>query len=286
MRRVGSCQLQVLIANTGVLMTGRAMGKDSAALDNDVFAQHTWDPLKAQSKGDAVVLRLGMSEQKFHDFNSMYPAARNLSPALFNDYTIVYNYVRNFNTFAPSTQCTSSQPFDAMHYPLTSPIKMNDLTLKFNCSVSEVFPPPPFYMLLSSSAGNESVSVTALTRITGVCQITVTRLAPLLHDQPVTKNGRDAWTCNPNYFNDSMTCDCGCGVPDPDCLVTSSIVNGCDSEQPLCDHWGKCSTYETATLPLRVFLSTPCSSLKLAGKQHSPYCGSHESFHESVQLFL
>jgi hypothetical protein len=267
MKQVGPCQLQVVLANTGVLMTGRAMGKDSAALDNDVFAQHTWDPTKAQGHGDTVILRLGMSEQKFHDFINKYPAARNLSSALFNDYTIVYNYVRNFKTFAPSMQCTSSQPFDAKHYSLTPPIKVNDLSLKFNCSQSDVFPPPPFYMLLSSTAGNESVTVTALTRTTGMCQISVTRLAPLLHDQPPTKSGRDVWTCNPNYFSDNITCDCGCGAPDPDCLVSSSIVNGCDSERPLCDHWGTCSSYDTATLPLRVFLSTPCSSLKLAGNE-------------------
>jgi hypothetical protein len=283
LRGLQSCQLLVALANTGVLMTGRAIGKDLAALDDDAFAQHTWDPLQTQANNGAVILHLGMSDQKFADFKIKYPAARSLSPALFNDYTIVHNYVDNFNTFANSIHCSSSQPFDAKHFHLKAPIKTNDVLLNFNCSASEEFPRTPFQMLLLSSVGNESVTASALSRVAGMRQITVTRPAPLLHEQAARGYGRDVWTCNPNYFAaDNITCDCGCGAPDPDCLFSGSSVAGCDAEQPLCDHVvgfrgglgnslflcdhvGSCSTFETSTLPLSVFLSTPCTSWKLAG---------------------
>jgi hypothetical protein len=206
-----------------------------------------------------------MSQQKFDDFKAKYPAARSVSSALFNDYTIVYNYVPNFNKLAATTQCVASQPYVANRYLLTSPAKTSDVLLKFNCSASEVFPLPPFYMLLSSSAGNESVTVTSLARSAGLCQVTVTRPAPLQHEQPPAGYGRHAWSCKSEYFADNVTCDCGCGAPDPDCLLRGSVVAGCGHVQPLCDHWGKCSADETSTRPLRVFLSTPCSSLLLAG---------------------
>jgi hypothetical protein len=267
LRGVQPCQLQVALANKGVLMTGRAEGKDSAALNSGAFAQYTWDPSKAQARGDSVSLRLGMSEQQYADFKEKHPAAKSLPPYLFNDYKIAYNYVPNFITFAPSTQCTSSQPFVAKRYSLIPPIALSDRQLTFNCSVSDVFPPPPFYMLLSSPAGNESVSVASLQRASGECRITVTRGSPVLHAPPSAVGSRSQWTCNAEYFADNSTCDCSCGAPDPDCLFKDRVVAGCGWEQPLCDHWGRCSAFETSTRPIQVHLSTPCSSLKLAGEQ-------------------
>lgn len=173
--------------------------------------------------------------------------------------------LRNFNALATLTHRTSSLPFVAKRFSLLSPISLADLQLKFNCSAPDVFPTPPFYMQLSSSAGNETVSAAAFTRTpAGVCHLTVKRTAPLLHVQPPTGYRRHSWTCSPQYFADNSTCDCGCGAPDPDCLVKDRA----GAAQPMCDHWGKCSAYETSTLPLRIFLSTPCSDLKLAGKRH------------------
>ena len=249
-------------------MTGRAMGKDSAALNSDVFAQFTWDPSKAESNNDAVSLRLGMSDQQFADFKAKYAAAKTISPALFNDYTVAYNYVPNFKTFAPSIQCTSSQQFNAKRYLLASSVEMSAQQLSFNCSLSDVFPPPPFQMLLSSSAGNESVVVQSLQRANAMCRITVTRTSPVLHAPPQTGDGRNQWTCDPHYFADNATCDCGCGAPDPDCLSNDRMVTGCSSEQPLCDHWGRCSSQDTSTQKIQIWLSTPCSVLNLAGRKH------------------
>ena len=245
-------------------MTGRAEGKDSAALYSDAFAQFTWDPSKAKANSDAVSLRLGMSEQQFVEFKAKHAAAKNLSPALFNDYIIAYNYVPNFKAFAPTTQCTSSQPFVVKRYSLTPPIAMSDQQLTFNCTSSDIFPPPPFHMLLSSSAGNESVAVLSLQRTKTLCRISVTRTSPVLHAPP-TGDERNQWTCDPRYFADNTTCDCSCGAPDPDCLSNDRVVSGCGWEQPFCDHWGRCSTHDSATRPLQVYLSTPCSSLTLAG---------------------
>jgi hypothetical protein len=253
------------MVNTGALMTNRAEGKDAAAIDKDMVAQFTLDPSKKQANADVVTLRLGMSDQKYNDFKEKHAAARNFSPALFNDYTIVYNYMRNFRTFARSVECESSLPFDPRRYSLTPKVSSIDRELRFNCTATDAFPPTPFYMLLSSSAGNESVTVTLLNRVNGQCQITVTRPSPLMHAPPSSVYGQNKWTCNAMYFNDKTICDCGCGAPDPDCISGLNDVSGCSWDQPLCDHWGKCSSEETSTLPLRIFLSTPCSTLKLAG---------------------
>jgi len=279
LRALQSCQLQVVMANTGALMTNRAEGKVAAAMENDMVAQFTWDPFKPQANGGVVTLRLGMSDQKYSDFKAKHAAARNLPPALFNDYTIAYNYVHNFHTFSRSVECESSQPFDARRYSLTPPISLMQQQLKFNCTATDTFPPTPFHMLLSSSAGNESVTVVLLTRANGLCQITVTRPSPLMHAPPSSVYGLNRWTCNAMYFNDKAICDCGCGSPDPDCLSGLNEVSGCGWDQPLCDHWGKCSSEETSTLPLRIFLSTPCSTLKLAGD-------SQWQFFDSLQVFL
>jgi hypothetical protein len=46
-----------------------------------------------------------------------------------------------------------------------------------------------------------------------------------------------AWTCDPLYFSD-MTCDCGCGVADPDC--TDATVGVCE----YCNNVGSCSSTE------------------------------------------
>jgi cysteine-rich repeat protein len=44
------------------------------------------------------------------------------------------------------------------------------------------------------------------------------------------------WTCNPFYYADGNVCDCGCGIPDPDCADTT--VASCQ----ICDDPGSCGT--------------------------------------------
>jgi hypothetical protein len=266
LRGVQPCQLQVALVNKGVLMTGRAEGKDSAALNSDVFAQVSWDPSKTHANSDLVSLRLGMSQQQFTEFKAKHAAAGTISPALFNDYTIAYNYVPNFHTFAPSIQCVSSLPLETKRFSVMHPIGLSERQLIVNCSSSHVFPPPPFFMLLSSSAGNESIAVVSVERTDDLCRITATRQSPMLHAPSPTGDGRSQWTCNPHYYADNATCDCGCGAPDPDCLSSDRVVAGCSSEQPLCDHWGRCSAQDSSALPIQVYLSTPCFTLNLAGR--------------------
>lgn len=49
----------------------------------------------------------------------------------------------------------------------------------------------------------------------------------------------DAWTCDPDAFDDSSVCDCACGAFDPDCNDTTRPVLRC--EPPLvCDPTGAC----------------------------------------------
>jgi cysteine-rich repeat protein len=44
------------------------------------------------------------------------------------------------------------------------------------------------------------------------------------------------WSCNTAYYGTNDGCDCGCGVPDPDC--PSALVGDCD----YCDDFGSCGT--------------------------------------------
>ncbi|MDI1476506.1 hypothetical protein [Polyangium sp. y55x31] len=43
------------------------------------------------------------------------------------------------------------------------------------------------------------------------------------------------WTCDAQRFNGSDGCDCGCGVPDPDCEGTGSADPGTGVDNPACD---------------------------------------------------
>ena len=46
------------------------------------------------------------------------------------------------------------------------------------------------------------------------------------------------WTCNPAYYGANDGCDCGCGVPDPDCGCAGCTGGGCVA--PGCDY---CAVY-------------------------------------------
>lgn len=49
-----------------------------------------------------------------------------------------------------------------------------------------------------------------------------------------------AWTCDGNAFEDGTTCDCGCGVLDPDCEIPNAPVTGCDSGTTCNLDYGTC----------------------------------------------
>jgi len=48
-------------------------------------------------------------------------------------------------------------------------------------------------------------------------------------------SGCTRWTCDPSFYGDGY-CDCGCGVPDPDCA--SALASSCQ----YCDDVGSCAT--------------------------------------------
>ncbi len=50
----------------------------------------------------------------------------------------------------------------------------------------------------------------------------------------------DDWSCDPRLLSDGSTCDCGCGIPDPDCLDGDLPLTGCaDGES--CNPDGTCA---------------------------------------------
>lgn len=44
----------------------------------------------------------------------------------------------------------------------------------------------------------------------------------------------NAWTCAKPAYKDGATCDCMCGIPDPDCAIAGAPVAGCTGAQ-VCD---------------------------------------------------
>jgi hypothetical protein len=56
----------------------------------------------------------------------------------------------------------------------------------------------------------------------------------------VCTNGTGDWTCDPEYFDDGVYCDCECGTFDPDCEGSTGEVYGCDPGQT-CDAEGHCA---------------------------------------------
>ncbi len=50
------------------------------------------------------------------------------------------------------------------------------------------------------------------------------------------------WTCAPEAYDAFDACDCGCGVPDPDCKYSSFTVVGCVGLNPACEATGTCAT--------------------------------------------
>jgi hypothetical protein len=62
----------------------------------------------------------------------------------------------------------------------------------------------------------------------------------------------NAWTCTHAAYSDGATCDCACGMVDPDCAVAGAPVTGCTSNQ-VCSATATCidkpanDTCQTAT---------------------------------------
>ncbi len=55
------------------------------------------------------------------------------------------------------------------------------------------------------------------------------------------------WTCAQNKYDENHdaampmgTCDCECGLPDPDCADPSAVVVGCSASSPTCNAHGHC----------------------------------------------
>lgn len=62
---------------------------------------------------------------------------------------------------------------------------------------------------------------------------------------PATYTCADRWTCDPSWYMNGI-CDCGCGIPDPDCaqesssLLSPSCVDPATHEQGICYNKSRC----------------------------------------------
>jgi hypothetical protein len=76
----------------------------------------------------------------------------------------------------------------------------------------------------------------------------------------------NAWTCSHDTYSDGATCDCACGIADPDCATASAPIHGCTTGQA-CTSAGACvdrpanDTCQTATA---LTVGTPMTGTSLA----------------------
>jgi hypothetical protein len=59
-------------------------------------------------------------------------------------------------------------------------------------------------------------------------------------DATSTCTGGGTWTCAELNYQDGHLCDCGCGVPDPDCKLAGAPVHGC-ARGEVCSSAGTCT---------------------------------------------
>ncbi|CAE8595666.1 unnamed protein product, partial [Polarella glacialis] len=195
---------------------------------------------------------------------------------------IFFNYVTNFNHSYVDMTCSDSSstvktPTSRIPFATSAKTGMAPNASSNVISIEQKFygtgfpKSPPFYVLLSGLAGYERALVTSiqepsLTSIDPFQLIVVRGMdgaqrlkfdTTMPGDPAPTPN--DNWVCHAKLYNDGRTCDCRCGLPDPDCLFPNLPVKNCGSEE-VCSAVGRCTTPEASaglTDTSSVYISEP-----------------------------
>ena len=131
--------------------------------------------------------------------------------------------------------------------------------------------PFPFYVTITGDAGVEKVLVTSMTNNTvlnvmrgsaiGGTKLNFATERPT--EYPSVSNP-ELWVCPPTKYMDGETCDCNCGMTDPDCLSGTLKVKFCASTE-ICSPLGRCTTPVYDVTQQEMAISEACHSMMLPG---------------------
>ncbi len=105
-----------------------------------------------------------------------------------------------------------------------------------------VWPSPPFELVFSFGDTSEVAKVTNIqTTADGRQNLTLERTNPVSFTQLGGVFPQD-WLCPLSWYNDSQSCNCECGVPDPDCEAGKDLpVLACPLPYAIIDSGSFCS---------------------------------------------
>lgn len=66
------------------------------------------------------------------------------------------------------------------------------------------------------------------------------------------------WSCQGAFYAAQDGCDCGCGLPDPDCTFDTQETFGCVAELQVCNEHGMCEVSTVSIIAISVTLLTAC----------------------------
>lgn len=216
------------------------------------------------------------------------------------------NYVTNFNYSVTEMTCangqivrmfTGSNGLAAFATAYKKAVAPNRTTSVVRISSSNVgvgfLRKVPFYILVSGFAGYERMIVTGTQDDTNGDLLLQVLRGPdagdhrrkfdisIIDTLPATPTAE--WSCHPKLYNDGRTCDCRCGMADPDCLFPNLVVVNCGHGE-MCSKAGRCTTPEAAVgLDMTtVFVSEPCSHLLMPGNTELVgFMGSRKAYETS-----
>lgn len=265
---------------------GPVAGARSSSSDNGAF-----NVLHLSSHfGDADVAALRSATRHGPGGLDLAAAGANLSLSDYMDWSFGFNYANNFNQTVQRMVCDGAPDFNKAFGTTSALPAANATSVEVPHYNSTMFiKPPPFYVLLSASEGQERVTVHNYTKGPTHYRLHIRRAA-----RPIdfTANGGGAaaanaanatnatnatgsgdvplfppnpprgWACKAKLYNNRDGCHCECGVFDPDCYFPTQRVHGCESGD-VCSKTAKCTPSADDSV---ASVSEPCAQLLLKGE--------------------
>lgn len=220
------------------------------------------------------------------------------------DWLVSVNYVNNFKHVIDQYTCSNDfhKGFSSQMFQNSAGLGAANLVDATATTITITVPSNsqlasaglPKQLLLSGAAGQEVVTLTAVaaTSVANQLSLTVTRATVavdftkyFIQASNISLTPPAQWMCSPEKYNSVDGCHCGCGAPDPDCLVnnvptsatgkpqTQTVTVGC-ADGDRCSIDGECYSppksadfsYASGT-PTNLYISQPCDRIFSPGEE-------------------
>ena len=225
-----------------------------------------------------------------------------MTPLSFLDWVLSFSYVNNLAYTYTALSCDGDgDNFDlyyAYSYHLVNATQ-TEIVLEewgWGSDYADDFDPQwlPFVILVVGNKGQEEMTVTNITAVNDTTVLTVTRSSTPIDftggaddfdcwsvDFPTSVSllPAGAWTCDVAAYWGNDKCDCGCGVPDPDCCyMYGAAVANCVQGQ-WCSPAGTCINADV-TNGSALYISQSCYVINYPGQTGiAGYVGEETAFH-------